>query len=125
MEDNDLKISLTIVVSVLLVLTLACGKSKPSPDAISASLNNFVKKDNPNAKVEGISIEPSNNDTLMTVKFGYKDFTYTSKNGEKKTDSGTGTATFDGMGGKWVLETVMINYGTADGEVWNPGTEVK
>jgi hypothetical protein len=124
-EDNDLKISLTIFVTVILFLTFACGKSKPSPEAISASLNSFVKKDNPNAKVEGISLEPSNNDTLMTVKFGYKDFTYTSKKGEKKTESGTGSATIDGLSGKWVLETVMINYGTADGEVWNPGTEVK
>jgi hypothetical protein len=92
----------------------------------SASLTSFLKKDNPDAKLEEIKLlDSGSSGTLISTSFGYKDFTYASKKGEKKTESGTGTAMFDNISGKWVLDTVTINYGTPDAEIWSPKTEVK
>lgn len=120
-----MKISIIILVAISICLASACSKPKPSADAISNALTQFITKDNPNAKLDGLKLEPSNNQTLIQVKFGYKDFTYTSSKGVKKTESGTGTANIDGYSGKWLLESVKINFGTPDGEIWNPNTEVK
>jgi len=120
-----MKTFLVVFIAAAICFNAACSKSRPSAEAVSAALTAFVRKDNPNAKVEGIKLDPSTNDTLITLKFGYKDFIYTSKKGEKKTESGTGTAIFDGISGKWVLDSVTINYGTPDAEMWSPKTEVK
>ena len=121
-----MKTLLLVSIAVALCLTAACSKPQPSADAISASLTQFIKKDNPDAKLDGRKLlDSGSSGTLIITSFGYKDFTYTSKNGQKKTESGTGTATFDNISGKWLLDTVMINYGTPDFEVWNPKTEVK